>query len=391
MRARTREKSSQRNSSHSVSTTSTLRPRRRVVGVGSQVQPEQVVGHLGVRLGLDRRVERPDRGPERGQPVRDLKAGRIAAVVRVGLEGESPDGEPHPIDRAAAGRLHLGDDAGQLLVVGGDGAGQQRELVTGLAGNVEERPGVLGQARATPARSRSQELEADALVVAQPEQDVPGVGAHLLAEAGQRVDEAQLRGQERVGGVLDRLRRRRIGDDERRPRGREQLAHFGGRLRVAGADDDPIGIEAVDHGGAFAEELGVRHDADVGPTDDLLDHRGRADGHRRLVDHDGAGLQVRRDLLRRGLARRTGRPSRRHSGASGRTRRRRPAPSTASAAESVKESLPSATPPATSSSRPTSTIGMRPERSAASRVGSRSARTTECPKWARVAAVGRPT
>ena len=44
MTASTREKSSQRNSSHSVSTTSAARPGRRLVGVGPQVQAVQVVG-----------------------------------------------------------------------------------------------------------------------------------------------------------------------------------------------------------------------------------------------------------------------------------------------------------------------------------------------------------
>ena len=67
------------------------------------------------------------------------------------------------------------------------------------------------------------------------------------------------------------------------------------------------------------------------------------------------------------------------------------APATASTAESVKERLPAATPSATSSSSPASTIGMRPERNAASLDGSRSASTTRWPKCASVAAVGRPT
>ena len=72
-------------------------------------------------------------------------------------------------------------------------------------------------------------------------------------------------------------------------------------------------------------------------------------------------------------------------------RKTKRAPATASVAEPVKRSLPAATLPATRSSSPASTMGMRPRRSAASRAGSHSARTTEWPKWASVAAVGKPT
>ena len=75
----------------------------------------------------------------------------------------------------------------------------------------------------------------------------------------------------------------------------------------------------------------------------------------------------------------------------GTQRKTNSAPATASTADSVNDRVPAATPPATRSSSPTSTIGMRPERKADSRVGSRSARTTVCPKWASVAAVGSPT
>ena len=160
---------------------------------------------------------------------------------------------------------------------------------------------------------------------------------------------------------------------------------------VVGAHHEPIRMQAVAHGGPLAQELGIGDDTDVGTADDLLDQGGRADRDGRLVDDDGAVLQQGPHLLGRRL----------HEGEIGRPvvalgrghaqedELRRPA--TASAAEAVKRRLPAATPSATSSSSPISTIGIRPLRSAARRAGSRSASTTRWPKWASVAAVGRPT
>ena len=165
--------------------------------------------------------------------TRAPRAARRWAICRLGESRRSSvlalKVRPHTptvdaVDRPAAGRLDLGHHAGQLLLVAGDGAGQEREVVARLLGDVQQGPGVLGQARSAPARAGAQELEADALVVAQAEHDVAHVGPHLLAQAGHGVDVAQLGGQERVGGVLDGLRRGGVGDDERRPGGGEQAA-----------------------------------------------------------------------------------------------------------------------------------------------------------------------
>ena len=85
-----------------------------------------------------------------------------------------------------------------------------------------QRPRVLREAGTAPPRAGPEELVADALVVAHAEHDVVHVGADRLAHGGDGVDEADLRGEEGVGGVLDRLGRRRVGDDRaaRRCRGR---------------------------------------------------------------------------------------------------------------------------------------------------------------------------
>ena len=147
----------------------------------------------------------------------------------------------------------------------------------------------------------AEELGADALVVAHAEHDVVDVGADGLAHGGDGVDEADLGGQERVGGVLDRLGRGRVGDDRRRGDPEVQRRHPDGGGLVVGADDDPVGVEEVVHGRALAEELGVRHDEDVGPAQDPLDDPGRTDGHGRLVDDDRVRLQRTADRARRRL------------------------------------------------------------------------------------------
>ena len=200
------------------------------------------------------------------------------------------------VDRAADEVDDLVRHPVELLVVDGDDALEQVEVVAGVLGDAHERPRVLREAAPTPARARAEELEADALVVAHAEDDVVHVGADRLAHGGDGVDEADLGGEEGVGGVLDRLGRRRVGDDERGGDAEvERRDPDGGRL-VVGADDDAVGVEEVVDGRALAEELGVRHDVHVGAAEHLLDDTGRADRHRRLVDDDGLGAQQRADL-----------------------------------------------------------------------------------------------
>ncbi len=134
-----------------------------------------------------------------------------------------------------------------------------------------------------------------------PEHDVVDVGAHGLADRGDGVDEADLGGEEGVGGVLDGLCRRGVGDDERRGHRHVQRLDPDGRRLVVGPDDDPVGVQEVVDGRALAEELGVRHHVDVAAPQRPFDHPGRADRHGRLVDHDRIGFEVGSDLVGGGL------------------------------------------------------------------------------------------
>ena len=144
--------------------------------------------------------------------------------------------------------------------------------------------------------TRLQELVADALVVAHAQHDVLDVGAHGLAHGGDGVDEADLRGEEGVGGVLDGLGRRRVGDDDRGGHADVEGRHPDGCGLVVAADDDAVRVEEVVHRRALTEELGVGHHDHVVAAQHPLDHPGRSDRHRRLVDHHGLRRQHGTDL-----------------------------------------------------------------------------------------------
>src|SRR5690606_29818802 len=184
----------------------------------------------------------------------------------------------------------------ELVLVDGDDAPQQVERVAGLVGYVYQGPGDLGEAAAAPAGAGLQELVADALVVAHAAGDVLDAGPDRHAHRRGGVDEADLRGQEGVGGVLDGLGRGGVGDDDRRGDADVERRHpHGGRLVVA-ADDDAVGVEEVVDRRALPEELGVGDDGDVVPPQHPLDDPGRADRHRRLVDDHRLARQVGADL-----------------------------------------------------------------------------------------------
>ena len=177
---------------------------------------------------------------------------------------------------------------------------------------------------------------ADAAVVAHAEGDVLDVGADRLAHGGDGVDEGDLRGEERVGGVLDRLGRRRVGDDHRRGDPEVQRRHPHGGGLVLGADHDAVGVEEVVDGRALAEELGVRHHGDVAAAEGPLHDPGGADRHRRLVDDDGLARQERARSRGRPPRCRRGRPSRRGPAGWARRGRRTRSRATACAAPTTK-------------------------------------------------------
>src|SRR5690606_35213221 len=84
------------------------------------------------------------------------------------------------------------------------------------AGQRQDGLGVLAEARTTPADASVQELPADARVEAYRPGYLGDVGADLLRQSGELVDEADLGGEERVGRVLGELGTGRRSRDQRR-------------------------------------------------------------------------------------------------------------------------------------------------------------------------------
>ena len=124
---------------------------------------------------------------------------------------------------AAEVLLQLADHAALLQLVDLDHRGQQLEVVAGVAGELLQRVDVLREAAAAEADARLQELGPDAVVEAHPPRDLDDVGAGLLADVRDLVDERDLGRQERVGGELDHLGAGDVGAHERRVQRRVEL------------------------------------------------------------------------------------------------------------------------------------------------------------------------
>ena len=147
--------------------------------------------------------------------------------------------------------LELADDAPLLQVVHLDHRRQELEVVPGVAGELLQRLHVLREAAAAVADARAQEVRADAARRGpSPLGDHADVGAHLLADVGDLVDERDLGRQERVRGVLDhlgagrrrcvidrRVARRRRGSRRhaRRPRSNAPITIRSGSMKSATA------------------------------------------------------------------------------------------------------------------------------------------------------------
>ena len=115
--------------------------------------------------------------------------------------------------------------------------------------------------------------------------DLVDVGADLLAQIGDLVDESDLGGEEGVGSVFDQLGGAPVDIEDRR--GVEikrpvELRNHGARLHVVGADDDAVGMLEILDRGALAQEFRIRHHLDIGigtlVAQDALDLVAGADG-----------------------------------------------------------------------------------------------------------------
>ena len=135
------------------------------------------------------------------------------------------------------------------------------------------------------------------------------VGTGGLAELGHRVDEGDLRGEERVGGVLHQLGGREVDHDIGHPvhedRGERRGELVGVGLAVD-ADDEAVGLEGVLHGEALAGELRAPREPHAVAGGCELDQPvaqplGRADRHGRLAHDEARAGEQRPESLHRSV------------------------------------------------------------------------------------------
>ena len=134
-------------------------------------------------------------------------------------------------------------------------------------------------------------VEADPVVVAHAEEHIANICTDRLTYVGDRIYEAQFRGEKGVRRVLDQLRGRCIGNYEGSLRPREERPDPRRRTLVRRADHNPLGVETVSHGVSLAEELGIGHDGYVAAPKHALDDQSRTHRHRLLVHDDRIVLQ----------------------------------------------------------------------------------------------------
>ena len=139
-------------------------------------------------------------------------------------------------------------------------------MVAGVAGQHLQRADVLGKQRPAVADAGAQEGGADALVEAHPAGDLGDVGADLLADVGDLVDEGDLGREEGVGGELDHLGAGDVGAHHLAAQRLVERRDGVAGLLVAGigADHDAVGVHEVLDRRALLEELGAGDVGDAG-------------------------------------------------------------------------------------------------------------------------------
>ena len=168
-------------------------------------------------------------------------------------------------------------------------------MVAGVGGELLEREGVLGEARAAEADPRPEEALADPAVVADRLGHLDHVGARRLADVRDLVDERDPGHQRGVRGELRHLRR---GDVRADDRGVDSCVELLDGVRVGSverADDDPVGLHEVLDRRPLGRELGVRGVPDVpepARVEAMPDLLTGPDGHGALHDDDDAVVDL---------------------------------------------------------------------------------------------------
>ena len=182
----------------------------------------------------------------------------------------------------------------------------QRHVV--IERDLDQRAGILREARAAEARPGMQEFRADAIVEPDAARDFLHIGADFFGQIRDLVDEGDLGGEKRVGGVFDQFRGAPRREHQRRLIERQRpvdIAEHLARALVRRADHDAVRELEVADRGTLAQEfrIGGHHHIGrrIGLANQPLDFVAGADRHGRFGDDDGEALQRRGNLARRGM------------------------------------------------------------------------------------------
>lgn len=209
----------------------------------------------------------------------------------------------------------LFDDAITLPAIDFSGSFHDGEMKAVFPGGCHQGGGIFAEARTTPTEAGAEETGADARIEADSAGDFGDIGTDALSKEAHFVNEADLEGEEGVGGVFNELGGSEIGGKQRHSGGGIGAREVGGgakglvqdgpveriqdfeRARLVGADDDAIRIEAIVQSGAFAEKFGIGGDGEfrsfaIGALiasfpNERSDPVAAADGDGGFIDHDG--------------------------------------------------------------------------------------------------------
>src|SRR5690606_12291809 len=205
-----------------------------------------------------------DVGALGGQAGGDVQGGGVAHVAGVRRERRAQDWDVRAGDVAVDEGGDQGDDGVAAAVVDGVDLAQEAGCLphAELLGAGHEGADVLGQAAAAEADPGTEELLADAVVVAEGLGELDDVGASGLAQLGHGVDEGDLGGQEGVGGDLDQVGGGVVGqqsgdllavDEVVVDLVQHRAADLGGLLVAGQAVDHAVGGDGVLHREALAQ------------------------------------------------------------------------------------------------------------------------------------------
>ena len=228
---------------------------------------------------------------------------RLAYVVGVGLERESPQRHRLALDVAAVVVAEFLKEPLLLVLVHLVDSLEHLHRVAILLAYVDQVVDVLGEQRAAISAAGIDVLRADAAVGAHSVTHGVDVGTHYLTQVGNLVHEAHPGGKHRGGGILYHLGSSRVGVNHGEILeldGMVKRVHRLARALVVHTQDDAVGLHEVLDGITLGQEVGVRNHVEVevhlalveNALDELLDFLRRAQWNRRLDDKDSIVVDV---------------------------------------------------------------------------------------------------